>query len=164
MSAFRDATGAWLPLHCIQDCTLVVNKVAEQCGMGHAALTTLALEDSPGPGMGYRAALEEVSLALHAGAAHLENWGLHCQELRVVGGGARNPLWCRILADLFQAPVVVPEEADTAALALQYRVGNIGEFTLQTCLLPDRDQPYLLCLELARHRVMTLYAKLEDWV
>lgn len=65
----------------------------------------------------------------------------------------------------FEPGMIVCEtrEAGTAALALQYRVGNIGEFTLQTCLLPDRDQPYLLCLELARHRVMTLYAKLEDW-
>lgn len=54
-------------------------------------------------------------------------------------------------------------EAGTAALALQYPVGDIGELTLQTCLLPERDQPYLLSLELARHRLMVLYNKLEDW-
>lgn len=34
---------------------------------------------------------------------------------------------------------------------------------LQTCLLPERDQPYLLSLELARQRIMTLLNKLEDW-
>ncbi|MCA9273966.1 MAG: endo-1,4-beta-xylanase [Phycisphaerales bacterium] len=34
---------------------------------------------------------------------------------------------------------------------------------LQTCLLPERDHPYLLSLELARQRIMTLLNKLEDW-
>ena len=34
---------------------------------------------------------------------------------------------------------------------------------LQTCLLPERDEPYLLSLELARQRIMTLFSKLEDW-
>jgi hypothetical protein len=54
-------------------------------------------------------------------------------------------------------------EAGTAALALQHQVGDLGELTIQTCLLPERDEPYLLVLELARHRLMTLYTKLEDW-
>lgn len=54
-------------------------------------------------------------------------------------------------------------EAGNAALALQAPVGDLGEVTLQTCLLPERDEPYLLWLELARHRLMTLYNKLEDW-
>jgi len=59
--------------------------------------------------------------------------------------------------------LVEKREAGSAALALQYPAGDLGELTLQTCLLPDRDEPYLLRLELARHRLMTLYAKLEDW-
>jgi hypothetical protein len=54
-------------------------------------------------------------------------------------------------------------ETGSAALALQHRVGDLGELTLQTCLLPDREEPYLLNLELARHRLMTLFSKLEDW-
>ncbi len=54
-------------------------------------------------------------------------------------------------------------EGGTAALALQQNTGNCGELTLQTCLLPERDEPYLLNLELARHRLMALYNKLEDW-
>lgn len=39
----------------------------------------------------------------------------------------------------------------------------LGELVLQTCLLPDRDRPYLLTLELARHRVMLILNKLEEW-
>jgi len=34
---------------------------------------------------------------------------------------------------------------------------------LQTCLLPTRDQPYLLSLELARHRIMLCLNRFEDW-
>ncbi|MFI4860186.1 MAG: endo-1,4-beta-xylanase [Phycisphaerales bacterium JB063] len=54
-------------------------------------------------------------------------------------------------------------EVGTSALALQHQVGDLGELTIQTCLLPERDQPYLLGLELARHRLMILYTKLEEW-
>lgn len=39
----------------------------------------------------------------------------------------------------------------------------IGLLTLQTCLLPERSKPYLLSLELARHRLMLILNKLEDW-
>ncbi len=54
-------------------------------------------------------------------------------------------------------------EMGAAALALQMPLGECGELTVQTCLLPERDQPYLLSLELARHRIMLLYNKLEEW-
>ncbi len=39
----------------------------------------------------------------------------------------------------------------------------LGEIVLQTCLLPERDRPYLLSLELARHRMMLILNKLEEW-
>lgn len=59
---------------------------------------------------------------------------------------------------------------ESAGLSLQYPVDPIeslggagGVLTLQTCLLPERDQPYLLSLELARHRLMLILNKLEDW-
>jgi Glycosyl hydrolase family 10 len=41
--------------------------------------------------------------------------------------------------------------------------GGIGVLTIQTCLLPERARPYLLSLELARHRLMLVINKLEDW-
>jgi hypothetical protein len=40
---------------------------------------------------------------------------------------------------------------------------SVGLVSLQTCLLPERDRPYLLSLELARHRLMMVLNKLEDW-
>lgn len=58
-------------------------------------------------------------------------------------------------------------EADpnqAVALCLQVDAGEVGVLLLQTCLLPRRDRPYLLSLELARHRVMLFLVKLEDWL
>lgn len=55
-----------------------------------------------------------------------------------------------------QAAVAEPE-ASPASLS------PIGVLTLQTCLLPERPEPYLLSLELARHRLMLFLNKLEDW-
>ncbi len=43
------------------------------------------------------------------------------------------------------------------------RVRELGCLVLRTCLLPERDRPYLLSLELARHRIMFFLNKLEDW-
>ena len=40
---------------------------------------------------------------------------------------------------------------------------GVGLVTVQTCLLPERAKPYLLSLELARHRLMLILNKLEDW-
>ncbi len=60
---------------------------------------------------------------------------------------------------------------EAAGLSLQYRVAlpaeagarTVGVFTLSTCLLPERDEPYLLSLELARHQIMQVLNKLEQW-
>ncbi len=43
------------------------------------------------------------------------------------------------------------------------RLQPLGCWVLQTCLLKDRDRPYILALELARHRIMLFLTKLEDW-
>lgn len=52
---------------------------------------------------------------------------------------------------------------DAASLALQVDLGDLGCLTLRTCLLPDRLEPYLLDIELARHRIMLLLNNLEEW-
>lgn len=50
-----------------------------------------------------------------------------------------------------------------AALALLYDAGTMGRLMLQTCLLPEREQPYSLALELARHRIKMFIVKSEEW-
>lgn len=59
--------------------------------------------------------------------------------------------------------VVSKRETGPAAFTIQHQAGDIGEVTVQTCLLPESETPYLLTVELARHRQMLLYAKLEEW-
>ena len=49
------------------------------------------------------------------------------------------------------------------ALCLLFDAGPSGNLMLQTCLLPERDEPYLLSLELARHRIKTFIVKSEEW-
>ncbi|HWB20551.1 MAG TPA: hypothetical protein VG711_09645, partial [Phycisphaerales bacterium] len=53
--------------------------------------------------------------------------------------------------------------SQAAALCLQYDAGPMGVLMLQTCLLPDRDRPYVLSVELARHRIKSFIAKSEEW-
>ena len=65
----------------------------------------------------------------------------------------------------FDAGQIICEkrESGVAALALQHAAGECGHMMIRTCLLPDREEPYLLGLELVRHRLLLLYQKLEDW-
>lgn len=58
---------------------------------------------------------------------------------------------------------VTKKEQGICSLAIQHKVGDLGELTLQTTLLPEREEPYILSLELARHRLMMLYMRLEEW-
>src|SRR5450759_3647164 len=57
----------------------------------------------------------------------------------------------------------IKRSAGPAGLALLWDCGSPGEFMLSTTRLPERGQPYNLCLELARARVMLLIQKREDW-
>lgn len=52
---------------------------------------------------------------------------------------------------------------DAVGLALLADAGTCGRLLLPTCLLPPRETPYLLYLELARHRFKLIYTKMEDW-
>ncbi len=61
------------------------------------------------------------------------------------------------------AVVCEKRESGPAALCLLHPVDELGELSIQTCVLPERIEPYILTIELARHRLMTLYAKLEEW-
>jgi hypothetical protein len=53
--------------------------------------------------------------------------------------------------------------AEPAGLSLTFPTADARSLVQATCLLPERSQPYLLSLEFARQRIMTLLNKLEDW-
>jgi hypothetical protein len=53
--------------------------------------------------------------------------------------------------------------AGTASLNVMWPVKGAGALMLETGRLPERDEPYLLNVELARARLMRIAQKLEDW-
>ena len=53
--------------------------------------------------------------------------GLSAEELVVVGGGAKNDLWCQIIADCFQLPVRLPVETESAALGAALQAAAVFE-------------------------------------
>jgi len=94
------------------------------------------------PGHLFRAALEGVAHNLAWGLARLRALGQECARVRVVGGGARNPLWLTILCDVLGAELERLEEDESAALgaALQAawiaRGGSLDEL-VQACVRPS---------------------------
>lgn len=68
------------------------------------------------PGHLFRAALEGTSANLALGVERMRRLGLDVGAVRLVGGGARNPLWRQILADMLDAPVQALAEPESAAL------------------------------------------------
>lgn len=53
--------------------------------------------------------------------------------------------------------------AGPAALTLLWELKGFGNVMLETTRLPEREEPYVLALELARGRVMRLMQKREEW-
>jgi len=49
------------------------------------------------------------------------------------------------------------------ALCLLYDAGKAGRLMLQTSILPPREEPYMLALELARHRIKSFLDLSENW-
>lgn len=63
-----------------------------------------------------------------------------------------------------QVHVGVPElNGEVAMTAANVPSGPLGLLAVQSCLLPERGEAYLLTIELARHRIMSFLNKLEDW-
>ena len=86
------------------------------------------------------------------------------ETLRAIGGAAelrRDPRRWSADGQPPSGPADDPRAHDEALLPAD--PAPLGTLTLQTCLLPERDRPYLLALELARHRIMLFYNKLEEW-
>lgn len=63
-----------------------------------------------------RAVLEGTGFSLRYGLDLLREVGLLGQEIRLVGGAAKSPLWRQTLADLLGVPLVCPHQTEAAAL------------------------------------------------
>lgn len=63
-----------------------------------------------------RAAMEGVALGLNYGLNRLKDLGIRPKQIRLTGGGSKNPVWRQILADVFDAEVVGLSTAEGAAM------------------------------------------------
>jgi xylulokinase len=119
-----------------------------------------------------RAAVEGTTFGLRYGLDLLRSAGMHSTAIRLVGGGARSPVWRQLVADVMATPVVCTVEPEAAALgaALQaaWCAGENG--TLQAlserCVhvdtgtlcepAPDRVMAYQAVYEQYRHHILSL--------
>ena len=53
--------------------------------------------------------------------------------------------------------------AEAGGLALLWSIDGFGEILLPTTCLPERDNPYILNVEIARAKLMQIMNKREDW-
>lgn len=67
-----------------------------------------------------RALLEGSAYAVRDITTQMQVAGMELRELRVVGGGAKSPLWNQIKADVTGLPVNVPEITETTALGAAF--------------------------------------------
>jgi xylulokinase len=63
-----------------------------------------------------RAVVEGVTFGLRYGLDLLRDSGLQSRAIRLIGGGARNPLWRQMVADIMNAEVVCTAHSEAAAL------------------------------------------------
>ena len=61
-----------------------------------------------------RAVLEGVAYSLYDCFQVLCEFAESMSEIRLIGGGAKSPLWCQIVSDVFGLPVKRPENDDSS--------------------------------------------------
>ena len=75
----------------------------------------------------YRAAIEGTSISMARGVDRLRELGARVDEVRIVGGAARNPVWRRTLATLLDRPIRVLAEAESAALGAAIQAAALDD-------------------------------------
>ncbi|WP_326428399.1 xylulokinase [Stutzerimonas frequens] len=63
-----------------------------------------------------RAVVEGVTFGLRYGLDLLRESGIRSERIQLIGGGAKNPLWRQIVADMMETPVVCTTHSEAAAL------------------------------------------------
>ena len=59
--------------------------------------------------------MEGVTFGLYYGMERMQELGIAPSEIRLIGGGAKSKVWRQIVADVFGAPVVCPENQEGPA-------------------------------------------------
>ncbi|MHB8770033.1 MAG: xylulokinase [Syntrophales bacterium] len=115
----------------------------------------------------YRAVLEGIAYSLFDAMQALAEVGLPFTDLRIIGGGAKSPLWRRIVADVMGMPVMVPKAGDSSFGAALVAGVGIGLFpdvrtAVEKCvrfeetITPDREN------QERYSRYFALYQEIHD--
>ena len=114
-----------------------------------------------------RALLEGVAFSLKDCYRTIEAMGLETYEFILIGGGAKSPLWSRIVCDIFDAPVKIPKSCDASfGSALIAGVG-IGVFenevaAIDKCLKFDRQLEPMKENSEEYKKLFSYYRKIHD--
>jgi xylulokinase len=104
----------------------------------------LGLEASHGRGDMTLAVLEGVSYAMRDAQQALATAGTHLAEADLLGGGARSPFWCQLMADVLAIPLHVVTQGDigcavgAARLAAMAALGGSADIVEQVAVKPAR--------------------------
>jgi xylulokinase len=89
-----------------------------------------------------RAVLEGVAFAFADAQAVLEEAGVALREVSVIGGGARSPLWGRILASVLGRPLVYRAASEVGPALGAARLARLcvtGESAAAVCVAPPEE-------------------------
>ena len=139
VAGFADATGAYLPLVCVQNCTLAVETMAGILGVDREAvpdrtdvvvLPYFAGERTPYlphasasiVGLRSDSTAGDILLGTYRGVAATILGGLGMLELRddapliLIGGGTRGTVWERVIGELSGRELLIPDQKELVAL------------------------------------------------
>ena len=91
-----------------------------------------------------RAAMEGVAFSLRDCRRVLEEMKLPMNEIRLIGGGSRDPLWAQIVCDVLGTPVILPTHSDASAGSALLAGVGIGIFS-------DERDAVNRCVRVAAH-------------
>jgi xylulokinase len=63
-----------------------------------------------------RASLESAIFGMKIGLDRFRELGFDVRQIRMIGGGAKSPIWRQMAADVLGVPVLIPKQAEAAAL------------------------------------------------
>ncbi len=152
IAGFADATGDYLPLVCVQNCTLAVDTLAGILGVERTAVSertdvvvlpyfggerTPYLPHANASIVGLRpdSTAGDILLAAYQGVAATILRGLDMLELRdgapliLIGGGTRGTVWERVITSLSGRELLIPDQKELVALgaAVQATAVATGE-------------------------------------